>query len=181
MAELTAKSPCAGRLPLTIGAATVTEETLGPMTSIAPYRGRQADLAAALAAAHGLGWPQPNRSLTGAGVRLIWFGRDQALLTGAVADPALEDMAALADQSDAWAAVRLQGEAAEAVLARLVPVDLRRAVFAPGATLRSQLGHMPASLTRLDDHGFLILVYRSMAGTLLHDLKTAMEAAAARG
>jgi sarcosine oxidase subunit gamma len=62
-----------------------------------------------------------------------------------------------------------------------VPVDLRAAQFGPGATARTELAHMAASVTRLEDGAFLVMVFRSMAQTLLHDLKSAMEAVAARG
>ncbi len=181
MAELVAKSPCAGLLPLTIGTARVSEEDPGVLTSVMPYRGQAKALSAALQAAHGMGFPAPNRATGKAGARAVWFGRDQAMLLGPEPDPALAEHAALSDQSDAWAAVRLEGAGAEAVLARLVPVDLRAHVFKRGHTVRSQVAHMSGSVTRLGEQAFLILVFRSMAATLVHDLKTAMEAVAARG
>ena len=181
MAELVAKSPCAGLLPLEIGAAKVSEEDLGVLTSVMPYKGQEKPLSAALQAAHGMAFPAPNRATGKAGARAVWFGRDQALLMGPAPETALAEHAALADQSDAWAAVRLEGDAAEAVLARLVPVDLRTSVFKRGHTLRSQVAHMAGSVTRVGEKAFLILVFRSMAATLVHDLKTAMEAVAARG
>jgi sarcosine oxidase subunit gamma len=56
-------------------------------------------------------------------------------------------------------------------------VDLR---FAVGASVRTEAKHMMASLCRLDKDRFQIMVFRSMAQTLHHDLKTAMEAWAAR-
>lgn len=181
MAELIAKSPCDGLLPLEIGAAKLTEEDLGAITSLAPCRGQEKPLGAALRAAHGMGWPRPNRATGKAGARAIWFGRDQAMLLGPEPDPALVRHAALTDQSDAWAAVQLEGAAVEAVLARLVPVDLRAAHFKRGHTVRSQLGHLAVSVTRTGDHAFLILAPRSMVGTLVQDLKWAMVAVAARG
>lgn len=181
MAELVAKSPCAGLLPLEIGAVNVSEEDLGAVTSVMPYKGQEKALSAALQAAHGMAFPAPNRATGKAGARAVWFGRDQAMLMGPAPEAALAAHAALSDQSDAWAAVRLEGEAAEAVLARLVPVDLRASVFKRGHTVRSQVAHMAGSVTRVGERAFLILVFRSMAATLVHDLKTAMEAAAVRG
>ena len=76
--------------------------------------------------------------------------------------------------------VRLEGGAAEDVLARLVPVDLRQSGFKRGHTLRTMLQHMSVSITRISDEAFLILAFRSMAGTLVHDLETAMKGVAAR-
>ncbi|TDK51595.1 sarcosine oxidase subunit gamma [Antarcticimicrobium luteum] len=181
MAELVAKSPCDGVLPLEIGSVAAREEDLGVITALLPYRAQGAALSERLKAAHGMAFPSPNRATGKAGARAIWAGREQALLLGPAPDPGLADHAALSDQSDAWTAVRLEGEAAEAVLARLVPVDLRGSVFKRGHTVRSQVAHMAGSVTRVGERAFLILVFRSMAATLVHDLKTAMEAVAARG
>jgi sarcosine oxidase gamma subunit len=41
--------------------------------------------------------------------------------------------------------------------------------------------HMNGSVTRIGADSFVILVFRSMAGTLYHDLERAMESVAARG
>ncbi len=180
MAELTGKPPCDGLLPLEIGAVTLVEADPGRLTSVAPYRGGAEALGRALVSAHGLDWPAPNRMSVKGAARLIWFGRDMALLAGPAPAPGLAEHAALTDQSDAWAAVDLAGDDAEQVLARLVPIDLRAAHFAVGHTARTLIGHMTASITRLGPDRFLILVFRSMAGTLVHDLKTALEAVAAR-
>ena len=88
---------------------------------------------------------------------------------------------AITDQSDAWAFMRLTGAGAEDVLARLVPVDLRLAVFMPGQTVRTELMHMMASITRSGDDSFDIMVMRSFAKTAVHDLHEAMKSVAARG
>lgn len=180
MVELTAKTPCDGLLPLSIGEAQLTEVAAGVLTSLTPL-GDAAALGAALEKAHGLGWPAPLRARGKEGARCIWFGRDTALLMGPAPDPALGRHAAVVDQSDAWAVVQLKGPAAVAVLARLVPVDLRDGTFKRGHTSRTQLYHMSASITKTGADSFMILVFRSMAATLVHDMKTAMEAVAARG
>ena len=180
MAELIAKTPCAGLLPLSVGALTLTEVDPGPMTAIAPHRGQAAAVGKALAAL-GVDWPAPGQALTGkGGARIQWFGHVHALLCGVSAPAALARHAALTDQSDAWAVVRLEGAGAAAVLARLTPLDLREAAFAPGSTARSELFHMAAAITRSGAESFEIMVFRSMAGTLVHDLRGAMEAATAR-
>ncbi|MEE4188622.1 MAG: sarcosine oxidase subunit gamma [Roseobacter sp.] len=181
MVELNARSACDGLLPVTVGDVTMQEAGLGPLTTLSPYKGRQKALSGALKKAHGLGYPAPNETVSRKSLRTIWFGRDTALLVGVAPDETLATYAALTDQSDAWAAVTLTGAGCEDVLARLVPVDLRPTAFGPGHTLRTLLGHMNASLTRLDDGSLLILVFRSMAETLVHEVKEAMEAVAARG
>ncbi|WP_435660385.1 sarcosine oxidase subunit gamma [Leisingera caerulea] len=181
MAELTAKSPCDRLLPVTIGGMSLTEEQPGSMWIVAPFKGQQEALSKALEAAHGMAFPAVNRATGKAGSRAVWFGRDMALLMGPAPDASLAKHAALTDQSDAWAVVRLDGQGAEDVLARLVPVDLRSRGFKRGHTARTELKHMMASLTRTGPQAFQIMVFRSMAKTLVHDLKTAMEAVTARG
>ena len=181
MAELTAKSPCDGLLPVTVGALKLSEEDLGHLTTIAVFNGKDQALEAALEAAHGMKLPAPGRSTGKAGSRASGCGRNMALLAGPQPDPTLADHAALTDQSDAWAVVRLEGAGAEDVLARLCPIDLRVQSFKRGHTARTELRHMMASVTRIGADSFQIMVFRSLARTLVHDLKTAMEAVAARG
>ena len=180
MVDLEAKSPCAGLLPLRIGAMTLAEETQGAMTLIAPFRGRDAALSDAMKAAHGIAFPAPGCRSGAQGAGAIWFGQRMALLCGPAPDPGLAEHAALSDQSDGWAVVRLEGPGARDVLARLVPLDLRARVFKLGHTARTDLRHMMASLTRVGDQAYQIMVFRAFAETLVHDLNEAMQAVAAR-
>lgn len=173
---LTAVPPCAGLLPVRIGRVTLTEVDPGHLTALAPAKG----LDAALQSAHGLTMPGPGQATGSDSARAIWFGRAHILLMGPAPDPALADHASLTDISDGWAVVRLEGAGAADVLARLTPIDLRPHVFQPGHTARTELFHMQASITRLQADVFLIMVFRSMARSLVHDLKTAMEGVAAR-
>ena len=181
MVELKAKSALNGHAPTTIGSVSLSEMDLGVMTSVAPWNGQGDALSAAMKKALGVGFPAPGQAPFNGDVRAIWFGREMALLTGAAPDASLSAHGALTDQSDAWTTLRLSGAGAEDVLARLVPVDLRLSQFGPGATARTELAHVAASVTRLEDGAFLVMVFRSMAQTLHHDLKSAMEAVAARG
>jgi sarcosine oxidase subunit gamma len=176
--ELKAKTPAQGLLPIEIGRAKVTEFDPGHLTSLSDLDGGMAD---AFQQAHDVAWPKPNRSTGKAGNRCLWFGLREVMLIGAPPDASLSAHGAVVDQSDAWCAVTLEGEAAEDVLARLVPVDLRRTTFKRGHTLRAPVFHMTASITRTGAESFLILVFRSMAATLVHDLKQAMAAVASRG
>lgn len=181
MAKLIAKTPL-DRLPKkTVGSVTLEEVDLGVLTSVAPYKGQWKACSEALKAAHGMALPGANRATGKDGARAIWFGREMALLAGPEPDASLAEVAALTDQSDAWTCVTLSGLGAEDVLARLVPVDLRAGQFKRGHTVRSQIQHMNGSITRISGDAFLLMVFRSMAGTLLHDLETAMESVAARG
>lgn len=181
MADLIARTPCAGLLPLRTGDMVLREAEPSVLTSIAPFRGQNDRVAELLRSRHGADLPAPNRSSGTDGQRVIWFARGQVLLVGPAPDAKLAQHAAVTDQSDAWAVVTLQGARAEDVLARLVPVDLRLAGFAPGHTVRTLLNHMMVSITRIESDRFQIMAFRSMARTLVHDLGSAMEAVAARG
>ena len=91
MPELIAKTALGGPVPLMLAATELAEATILPMTSVAPYPGREAQVNAALAAL-GLTFPAPNSQSAKDDVRLIWTGRDQAFLIGA---PAPEGLAAV--------------------------------------------------------------------------------------
>ena len=180
MVDLNAKTPSEGHKPVIRGGVTLSEVPMTTITALLPYRGKAADLSAALHAAHGMGLPGPN-SLTRAGpAACLWTGLDQAMLIGAEPAETLSAHAAVVDQSDGWTVATLTGAAGVDVLARLTPVDLRPAVFPEGAAIRTQVGHMTASVARLSGDTVQIMVFRSMAGTLWHDLKTAMSGVAAR-
>lgn len=175
---LDAASPCAGLLPRKIGALTLSEVDPGHLTALSPFKG--SGLGEALKAAHGMALPAPNRATGKAGARALWFGHAHYLLMGPPPDPALADHAAVTDISDAWAVVQLDGAGVTDALARVTPVDLRASQFRRGHTARTDLRHMHASITNVADEAFIIMVFRSMARTLVHDLATAMEGVAAR-
>lgn len=170
-----------GLRPVGTGEVQLREATAGPMTALLPYRGTEGALSETLKVAHGLSWPGTGR-MTGTPDRgVLWFGRQQALLIGVPPDAALGEHAALVDQTDAWAVVDMAGAGCGDVLARLTPIDLRDGVFETGHTARTQLGHMAASVTRTGRQAYRLMVFRSMARTLLHELTLALEGVAARG
>ena len=120
-----------------------------------------------------MGWQCPQQ--------IVQQGAQRPGLFGLGANTGLAVHAALTDQSDGWTVVQLQGAGAANVLARLTPLDLRPAIFKRGHTARTDLMHMASSITRTSDDTFMIMVFRSMAGTLLNDLQRAMEGVASRG
>jgi len=178
--ELIAKTPCAGLLPIECGTVSLTEVTQGCMTGIAPLKGQDKLLSAALKKAHGMAAPAVNRATGKADARAIWFGQGQVMLLGPSPDAGLAKHAALVDQSDAWAVVTLKGAGAMDVLARLTPIDLRSDVFKVGHAVRTDLMHMAASIARLGVQEYQIMVFRGFSRTLVHDLETAMQGVAAR-
>ena len=76
--------------------------------------------------------------------------------------------------------MRAEGKDIEAVLARLVPIDFALSQFKPGYTARTLVQHMHAAVTRISGSVFQIIVFRSMAQTLVHDLTRAMTSVDAR-
>lgn len=172
MAELMAKSACDGLVPVTQGDLHLREAEAQDLAMVMPFKG-QAD-------ALGVALPPVGQQAPAAGGVLRWFGKDAYLAIGATLPEGIGGQAAVSDQTDAWARLVLEGAQAEAVLARLVPVDLRLAHFPVTATCRSLLGHMSASITRVDAEAFEIMVFRSMAKTAVHEVSEAMGHVSAR-
>ncbi|TNF58492.1 MAG: sarcosine oxidase subunit gamma [Rhodobacteraceae bacterium] len=179
MVELIAKSACDGLLPKTIGSLTLSEAAPEAITSVTPFRGQEAAVSEALKAQIGAAWPAPNRMTGRAGARVVFSGRGQAFVLGPRIAPIAG--AALSDQTDAWASVELSGTGAADALARLVPIDLRPGVFRQGHCARTLIFHMPGLVMHTGQDRYGLMVFRSMARTLVHDLESAMEAIAARG
>jgi sarcosine oxidase subunit gamma len=178
--DLAEKTPCAGLVPVTAGALRLTEGTSGRMTALAVYKGQEAALGRVLVKAHGLGWPEPGAVIAGEGAEVRWFGLGLALLVGPEPDAGLAAHAALTDQSDAWAVLRLEGAGATSVMARLTPLDLRAEAFAAGATARTDVAHMAGAVTRHGAEAYEIMAFRSMAASLVHEVALAMRRVAAR-
>lgn len=174
MADLKALTPCDGLLPVTCGGVSLSEIDPGRITALMPWPGQERPMSAALKAAHGVALPGPGRVSEAEGVRCLWSGRVQALLLGPRPGPDLSSHGAVIDQSDGWATVGLEGEAAVEVLARLVPVDLRERTFPEGAVARTLCGHVPILVTRRGAR-FEIMAFRSMAATLVHEIADAAE------
>lgn len=177
MVKLIANSPFSKLLPKTIGTVTLTDIDSGKMTLVAPFKGQQKLVSDALKSTLGVEFPAPNRTL-GKMPRSVWFGRGLALIIGA--DCPDLDGAACFDHSDAWAIVRLDGTDTSAILARLTPIDLRESTFKCGHTARTLIGHMTGCITRLGVQSFEVMVMRSMAATLVHELTQVAKNIAAR-
>jgi heterotetrameric sarcosine oxidase gamma subunit len=174
--ELIAKSALEGR-SVTLGAVSLAEVAVGPITSLAVFPGGAKAVAKALKGL-GLTFPEPNCFAEKRGVRIVWTGRDQAFLIG-IEPPAIEG-AAVTDQTDGWAVLGVSGSGTVDALARLVPVDLRLTAFPVGRVLRTQVNHMNAVILRTGDYAVEIMVFRSMARTAWHEIVAAMEMMAAR-
>ncbi len=176
MADLQA-TPAVTGLPVTLGGVSLSLIDPAPVTSVAPYPGADPDPALS---ALGLRFPAPGDVSGQGAVRLAWAGREMAFLIGAPAPDGLDKQAALSDQSGGWVWVRLAGGGARDVLARLTPLDLRESGLPVGGAARAQLGHMQALILRPLPDAYEIAVFRSMSGTLVHEITEAMRSVCAR-
>ncbi len=175
MVKLIAQTAFGDGLPRAVGGVTLTEVSMPGMWSVAPLKGQQKAVSKAL----GISLPRPNRTTSGAGTQALWAGPGMAYVR-ASALPDLSGLAAVTDQSDAWAVLTIAGSTVTDVLARLVPIDLRAQTFKTGHTARTLVGHMPASVTRTGPQSIEIMVMRSMARTLVHELDRATRLFAGR-
>jgi len=81
-----------------------------------------------------------------------------------------EDLAAVTDQSDGYAVLRLSGASVPTILSKLVPLDLDPRAFQPGHIGTTIAAHIKAVLWRLPEldgslPSFEIAVPRSLAGS----------------
>ena len=185
MMRLTALSPAHALPPVTFPGLTLSELPYRAALRIAAYD--RAGTEAALAR-FGLRFPAPGRAVETASGTLLWYGVDEALLlappeaqaSDAALKTALEGVAAVSEFGDALCHLRLSGALAEAVLARLVPIDLRASAFGPDATARTLLGKQNLSIRRAGPDGFDLITARSMAQSAVHVISRAMEMVSAR-
>jgi heterotetrameric sarcosine oxidase gamma subunit len=178
VSELIAKSPLSGITPITFGGLRLSEAVLGVVTSIAPFPGQDKAVAKALKPL-GLTFPAPNTFISAGGAKLVWTAHNQAFLIGVPAPNPLLG-AALTDQSDGWAGLRVEGPTASDALMRLYPLDLRLQSFPVGNAARAPLNHMQSVLMHTAPYAFDVLVFRSMARTAWHEIEAAMRTLAAR-
>lgn len=175
MVKLIAETPLAGHLPLVVGSLRLFEVSYDCIQGVAPFKGQEQSVRQVIKSSLKAELPLPNRVIG----PVHWVGPGQYLILGDwVSD--LDGKAAVTDQSDAWAIMAVQGADVEAVLARLIPIDLRFPIFSQGQTARTLVGHMTASVTRVSADRIDVMVMRSMAGTLAHEVSKAAKLYAAR-
>ena len=165
--------------PIFLGACQLATVDLGPLASFAPKKGQESALQAYLATLD-LACPPPNHAQSNSTQSVLWAGAAQWFFQGSLPEKLMQ-FAYVSDQSDGWATLSLSGATAPNVLARLYPLDLREKVFGVGQLARAPLMHMASLLHRTKPREFTLYVFRSMAQTAWHEVKTAMIHVAARG
>jgi len=180
---LAPRSAFAGLLPAQAPGAGITvadRDGIGLATVLA-RKGRTTALATRLNERFGLALPEgPTRAAAGAiafaGIGPgAWLATSEADGNGfaAALRQAIGEFAAVVDQSDGYAVLRLDGPRLRAVLAKGVPLDLHERVFRPGDVATTLVSHMGATLWRLPDASdgspsFEIAIHRSMARSFWH-------------
>ena len=155
-----------------VGVHVTPREGLG-IASILARRGGEAVLSALVRARYGLDLPMVPRAARGPAHVFVWSGPGQWLLVAERREDFMElsGLAALSDQSDARAALRLSGPKVRDMLAKGCMIDLHPAAFPPGAAAMTSIAHIGVHLWRLDAHAndrdavFDILIARSMAAS----------------
>jgi methylglutamate dehydrogenase subunit D len=84
-------------------------------------------------------------------------------------------LAAITDQSDGYAVLRVTGTKVRDTMAKLIPIDVHARAFKPGDVASTVASHIGITFWRLDDAAdaspvFEIAVFRSLAGSFWHAL-----------
>lgn len=144
------------------------------MAKLIARKGRADDLAAAIRSRYGLELPTTPKRVEQGGLAFIWSGPGQWL---AVAEDrrdlarelaeTIGAFAAVSDQSDGLAVLRISGPRARDALIKGVGLDLHPRAFGPGDAAVTVIAHVGAQLWQLDDRPtYEIAIYRSFAGSL---------------
>jgi heterotetrameric sarcosine oxidase gamma subunit len=176
--KLIERSPFAGMLPIQKGDLALEEIAGVRITGVQPFKGQMKAVATALKKATKLAAPVVGQTTSAGPWRCISAGLETWFVFG---PESLSDLpgAAVSEQSDGWAGLRLTGRSAPDVLARLVPIDLRDSAFPPDRAAKTLLNHMALIIDRRAD-SFDLWVFRSMAKTAVHEIDAAMTSVSAR-
>ncbi|MEX0349878.1 MAG: sarcosine oxidase subunit gamma [Paracoccaceae bacterium] len=161
-------------------------EELG-LQGMITLRGDQGDkgLAKAATSATGQKMPGQRRANLADDSGLCWMSPDELLVLVPYAEveaklaemvKALGPSHALAvNVSDARAVLRVSGDHAREVMAKLAPVDLSAEAFEPGDFRRTRLAQVAAAFWMEEDGSFRIICFRSVAEYVFNLLKIAAQ------
>ncbi len=180
MVELSEKSPFDGLLPFSIGDVDVTEVKDLSLHLMAPSKSSMAGFVKAVKKDFKSDVPQPRQMISNSiGQTLTRFDHAHYLIMSGAPSAAMAKHCSVTEQTDGWAVLDVRGKNARFVLARLILMDLRSETFPVGSFARCEVAHMAGAIWRPDEDAYRIMVFRSMAGTLVHKLQVAMESVAA--
>jgi heterotetrameric sarcosine oxidase gamma subunit len=158
-----------GRLEGNPGVFVELSQHLG-LASVIGGEDRLDDLARAVSTSYQLILPTTPRVARANGLELIWSGRNQWLAASAAPDIArqlatdLKGLAAVSDQSDARAVLRLAGPRVRETLSKGCMVDLHPSAFGAGDVAITAIAHIGVHLWQVDKAPtYELAVFRSMA------------------
>lgn len=167
-----------------LGPWTLTERFDVALASLAPRRGRLAEVEAAAAKA-GIPLPAPARAQSGTPFGAFWMTPEMWMVEAPFDShedirPAMlaifGEAASITEQTDAWARFDLSGEGLERLMERLSNFDLGPAP--EGAATRTVIEHLGVYLIKRSATEITLYGPRSSAQSLHHALVTAATAAA---
>lgn len=178
--DLFARAPVYG-LPKSFGACALHLAQPAAIATLAPFRGQGIAVADALKKLWKTGLPKTGKTRTVKSVTLLWSAPGQWLARGDF-DPvalatALDGIAAVTDQSDAYAVLHLTGTDAADAMARLTPLDV--ATLAGTDVARTEIAALAGVVTPIKD-GYEIWLPRSAAHWGVEKITGAMERLAAQ-
>jgi sarcosine oxidase subunit gamma len=150
------------------------------LATIVVRQGQDAELARRTEACLECGVPETGRVERGAVADLVWSAPGQWLAVSR-ADAAFKalaeqmgDVAAVTDQSDSRALVKVSGTSARNVLAKGVAIDLHPKSFRTGSSAVTKVAHLSVQIWQVDETPtYMIAVPRSFAGSFWSWLKIA--------
>ncbi|MDR6288326.1 MULTISPECIES: sarcosine oxidase subunit gamma [Inquilinus] len=137
-------------------------------------KGRAADLATAIRSQYGLDLPTTPKRVEQGGLAFVWSGPGQWLAVAEDGRDLVRDLAAavgafaaVSDQSDGLAVLRVSGPHARDALVKGVGLDLHPRGFGPDDAAVTVIAHVGAQLWQLDDAPtYEIAVLRGFAGSV---------------
>lgn len=148
------------------------------LASIAAAKGKVEHLRSAIREAYGVELPVSPERVDGNGIAFVWAGPDQWLAVvnrEAGRDLEIElqrplaGLAAVVDQSDARAVMRISGSRARAVLAKGVPIDLHPRAFKTNSAAITHASHIGIIIWQIDDAPtYDVALFRSFADSFAH-------------
>lgn len=135
------------------------------------HHGDDAALEKHFASAYGIEPPETPRVVSGNGLDLVWSGPSQWLVLSR--NPRMPSElavalkgAAVSDQGDARAILRLEGARVRDALAKGCPIDLHPKAFRRGDTALTVIGGIGVQLWQAESEDALhVAIFRSMAGS----------------
>ena len=167
-------------LPIDLGAARLEPVAMGAIIEVMPFQGQAMAVTAAMKSLFGAALPKVGETLKTDSAEVFWYGQGQWMVCGAdsaALTSELDGLAALVDQSSAYATLYLTGEDHHAVLARLCPLDFDQ--LKPGQVARSDFAHISATFIP-DENGMRILLPRSFARAGYESVVDVMKSIAAQ-